>query len=352
VTRLPLPTQTLYAEVLDQLRALAARPLVVLGSGAFVTKRVKGQTYYYFQHSLPGGRYRQEYVGKQSGTLEALVARLKKAGADFAADHEQLRRLAAQLRAGGAQTTDPAAGRVLRALADAGVFRLGGVLVGTHAFVALGNLLGVRWDDRSAQTQDVDIARAARTDVDIAVPMLSADPPKVLDGLQMGFLPVPSLDPKKPSTSFKVRGRALRVDLLTPGRGGDAKAVFVPRLNAAAQPLQYLDYLIDQPESAVVIEAGPVLVNVPSPSRFALHKLAVATLRPATFHARVEKDLRQATEVLGVLVEDRPGDVALAWEACERRGGRWLKTVRAGLSRLAKRTPDIWQGVRPLVGDR
>ena len=30
----------------------------------------------------------------------------------------------------------------------------------------------------------------------------------------MGFLPVPGLDPKSPTTSFKVRGQSLRVDLL------------------------------------------------------------------------------------------------------------------------------------------
>ena len=33
----------------------------------------------------------------------------------------------------------------MRALADAGVFRLGGILVGSYAFQILGNLLGVAW---------------------------------------------------------------------------------------------------------------------------------------------------------------------------------------------------------------
>ena len=43
---------------------------------------------------------------------------------------------------------------------DGGVFRLDGVLVGTHAFLVLGNILGVPWDGGSIRTQDIDIALA------------------------------------------------------------------------------------------------------------------------------------------------------------------------------------------------
>ena len=68
--------------------------------------------------------------------------------------------------------------RVLRALADAGVFHTGGVLVGTHAFIVFGNLLGVRWAS-SLRTQDVDIA--ADPKLDIAVPGMSADLPSALE---------------------------------------------------------------------------------------------------------------------------------------------------------------------------
>ena len=66
--------------------------------------------------------------------------------------------------------------RVLAALADAGVFKLGGVLAGTHAFIVLGNVLGVRWDAASARTEDVGAARH----MEVAVPELEADVPRVL----------------------------------------------------------------------------------------------------------------------------------------------------------------------------
>jgi hypothetical protein len=346
--RLPLPTQTLYAELVDQLRALSqSNPIA--GSGTFVTKQINGQRYYYYQYSLPGGGVRQEYIGKHSTDLEAIVSRWRTGEPTRAEDQDNLRRLAAQLRAGGMQPTDAASGRVLRALAAAGVFRLGGVVVGTHAFVALGNLLGVRWAAGAVQTQDVDIASSRRNGLDIAVPMLTTDVPKILDGLQMGFLPIPALNAKSPSTSFKVRGKPLRVDLLTPGRGASEKPVFIPRLNAAAQPLNYLDYLLHETDTAAVIESGPVLVNVPAPARFALHKLAVATLRPPTFHARVAKDLHQAAQVLELLTEERPGDISLAWRAAVERGRTWERAVRAGLSRLERSVPEVHARVAPLL---
>jgi hypothetical protein len=63
---------------------------------------------------------------------------------------------------------DGAAARVLGALSDAGIFRLGGVLVGTYAYVILGNVLGRRWN-RAARTQHIDIAARIQRPVSVAV---------------------------------------------------------------------------------------------------------------------------------------------------------------------------------------
>ncbi|MCP5249404.1 MAG: hypothetical protein H6942_12870 [Candidatus Accumulibacter sp.] len=41
---------------------------------------------------------------------------------------------------------------MIKRLADYGFFRAGGLLIGTHAFIAIGNVLGVRWAD-SQRTQ-------------------------------------------------------------------------------------------------------------------------------------------------------------------------------------------------------
>jgi hypothetical protein len=45
----------------------------------------------------------------------------------------------------------------------------------------------------------------------------------------------------------------LRIDILTPGKSADSAPVFIRRFNAAAQPLKYLDYLIENPLIAVMV---------------------------------------------------------------------------------------------------
>jgi hypothetical protein len=54
----------------------------------------------------------------------------------------------------------------------------------------------------------------------------------------------------------------------------------------------------------------------------------------------MEKDLLQASQVLSVLVEERPGDVRMAWDEIKRRGKGWGKRVSSGLSRLKSFYPD------------
>ncbi len=143
--RIPLETQTLYAELLEQLIALEAQRSLGHPSGCFTRKEVKGETYYYFQYSEPGGVSRQVYVGKKTPSLERMVERFAEDRDSVSSEVGQIQRLCAQLRADGALVTDATSSRVLKALAEGGVFRLHGVLVGTHAFAVLGNVLGVRW---------------------------------------------------------------------------------------------------------------------------------------------------------------------------------------------------------------
>lgn len=338
--RLPLETQTLYAEFLDQLVALHARRTIGLAPGCFTTKTVKGETYYYFQYSDPGGVSRQAYVGKKSASLAKVVAAYEHDRSIQTADLDRLHRLCAQLRVGQALPTDPASSRILKSLAESGVFHLGGVLVGTHAFTVYGNLLGVRWDGAFLKTQDIDIA--GRAELGIAVPDLQVNVPEVLENLQMGFLPVPSLNRKEPSTSFKIRGQSVRVDFLTPAhRTRSEGTVFISRLGVAAQALKFLDYLLEAHIPAGIVDGGGVLVNVPDPARYAFHKLLLSRARTVASQMKAEKDLSQAIQLIDVLVEDRPGDLSLAWDELRKRGRGWTKPVWTALSAQEKRHPGL-----------
>jgi hypothetical protein len=329
--RLSLQVQTAYAELVERLTAADAQRAMGATAGTFVRKAIKGQDYYYFQRADPGGIV-QRYVGRRTPALDRVVRRFAEGRSLAVQERADIERLCALLRAGGALTTESPSVRVLAALADGAVFRLGGVLVGTHAFVVLGNLLGVRWDSAGLRTDDVDIA--GERVLAIAVPALRADVPALLESLEMGFLPLPGLSPREPSTSFKVRGRALRVDLLTPSTRREEKPVRIPRFGTAAQPLPYLDYLLEEQRAGAIIGGSGVLVNVPDPARFALHKLLVSRVRPVSRQSKADKDLDQAAQLIRVLGEDRPGDLRLAWRGL-RRG--WSRMVRPGLKALEQR---------------
>lgn len=335
LVRVDMQTRTLYAELLEQLQILEASRTIADLRGTFTTKTIRSEEYLYFMHYLPGGRMHHVYVGKKGDRTNALIQRYEAGKTDSQESRENLRRLAAQVKAGYSMVTDKAMVRVIEALAEAAVFRAGAVLVGTHAFMAIGVMLGIRWLPTTMMTMDVDLA--AEKTVSVAIPPVQADIPATIESLQMGFFPVPAMNMKHPSTTFAIRKSRLRLDLLTPKTSDSDAPVMIPRFNCAAQPLSYLGYLIEDPVPAVLLGTDPVLVNVPQPVRYALHKLIVSQVRDITSSAKSEKDLFQAYQILTILKEERPHDIAPAWEELVGRGSRWKRYAEAGLEEMEKR---------------
>jgi hypothetical protein len=338
--RLPETIQTLYAELLEQtIHAEAEAAATGARHGTFVSKTIKGGTYWYVQR-MEGDRKRQHYLGRESPTLLAWMEEVRQARARSAADDAQRANLSSMLAAGGATTESASVIKVLSLLAESSVFRMGGILVGTQAFVAYGNMLGIRFDKQSLRTQDVDIAQDRAIGIALSREAGTVNVERSLTDSGLGFFPVPALDPKRPSTSFKIRGRELRVDFLTPLVGPEsAEQVFLPALGVAAHPLRFLDYLIENPAQSVIIGGAGILVNVPDPARFALHKLWISERRPVSEQTKAVKDRRQAGDLLEVLVEDRPADISMAWEVLVRNTSA-ARTVRAAIRRLSPNLQD------------
>lgn len=331
---------SLFAELMDQLLTLEGQRSIANLHGGFTGKTLSNRRYWYFQYREPNQSVRQIYIGPDGPATRRFVETFEHEREKVETDERQIERLCAMLRQGGMRIADAGTFRILRALSDSGLFRQGAMLVGTHAFVTIGNLLGIQWRNPSAQTQDIDVARD--NSLDLALPPgEDMDLPAVLDNLEMGFLPVPPLNPKEPSTSFKVRGRDFRLDLLTPAKGARTKPVHFSSINAAAQPLQFLDYIMEQPERAPFIGRSAFLVNVPDPARFALHKLISSQLRTPAFQAKAGKDREQAAQLLEALLEDRPADVESAWQAIQQRGRRWTRAVSNGFATLEKSHPEL-----------
>lgn len=326
--RLPHTTQLLYAELLQQ----CAIALPNQRGVSFVTKTVGGNQYWYME-LVVGSTKRQYSLGRDTDELRALIEKQKKLFSQAAPDLKQREKLVAMLVTGGGFAPGGSDGRVLEVLAQAGTFLTGGVLVGSHAFNTYGNMLGVSWASAAMQTQDMDLASLHQ--IEIAMRRDAPDVKSVLLESGMGFFEVPALNPKSPSTSFKLRGQEFKVDILTPLEGPNtSKPVHLPHFKTFAHPMRFLEYLLDDSQDAVIPFRSGVLVNVPSPARFALHKLVVSQRRPVAQQTKANKDIQQAEELLTVLLEDRPGDVWIALEAAQGMPDKFQQQLAGGMSRL------------------
>lgn len=317
---LPASTQTLYAQLLDEVlgAAYSARGI------SFITRRVRSGVYWYMQYTI-GSSQRSFYLGPDDAPLRERIAATRAMWEADAPSAKERARLVAMLTAGGAVGLPASHSRVLEALEQAGVFMVGGVLIGSHSYALMANALGVRWP--------VDLAHDNAFHV--AIPDKKVDLEVALSEADKGFFAVPALNPREPSTTFKIRGSELSVSLLTPMHGKtDSRAKKIFSLNAMASPMRFLDFILEDTQPAVLPYRHGVLVNIPSPARFALHKLVVSQRRPAAFAVKARKDILQAQEVLGLLAEERPGDILLAMEAVQKMPSKFRAQLNQGMSQL------------------
>ncbi|RPH62111.1 MAG: hypothetical protein EHM83_12030, partial [Burkholderiales bacterium] len=330
-TELPLSAQTAYAQLLDAtLGAEHVRSVADL-AGSFNAKTVKGRTYWYFQYTEPSGKLRQLYVGPDTEAVRRLMQRKAGRGASVA-----LGPLARSALALGCAAILPRHYRVVRRLADYGFFRAGGVLIGTHAFLAYGNMFGVRWG-ASQRTQDIDFAHAGKA-VSLLLPgNVEVRTDDAVSSLDMGFLPVSGLSGKTGGTYLIPNEPGFRLDFLTPRHRGGEKPFAHPQLGVTLQPLPFMEFSLQGVEQAVLMCAeGAVLVNVPDPARFALHKLLVHGERKGAFRTKSNKDLAQAAHLLAVLWQYRREQLEEALDDLLSRGRGWQSRFRQGAQALVK----------------
>jgi len=326
---LPSSAHSAYS---DLLTSLLEAPPPSRGVSAF-TRKVKGRDYWYVQ-SVLSERKASVYLGPDDEQTRSLVARAKTAWDADEVDHPVRERLVATCIAAGCWTPSPGDMRVYEALAQAGVFAIGSVLVGTHAFLNLGNVLGVRWDPGTTATEDIDIAKD--TNLQVATPDAATDLLAALRAQEPAFLPVPAFDHEQPSTSYKVRGKKVSVSLLTPGdEAVDPRPVPIAGLGAAAQPMRHLRFLIEDSITAAVSYGRGVLIRLPDPARFAIHKLAVSQLREPAFATKAQKDLAQARAIIEVLERTNPTSIANAVHAATLVDEPFYQLVETGRQLLA-----------------
>lgn len=330
---LPVAAQSAYAELFEAALARMMSCTVAGLPGSFSQKTIKGKQYWYYQFTPPDGKRRQVYLGPDSPEVRRLIEAPKPIVSDDA--------IVRLVNVAGAQRCTPVTSkhfRVLKQLALHGFFAAGGVLVGTHAFVAYGNQLGVTWGTLN-QTQDLDFAHAGNN-VSLGLPFdFEMDTRSAIESLSMGLLPIsasplPSggtyLDPKEPE---------FRLDFLTPlsRAGGPVKS---SRLNIDMQQMRFMEFSLQDVHQAVLFSrSDAVIVNIPAPERYAVHKLIVAGRREGAYQSKARKDIDQAAALIEVLSQERRSALDAAWQDAWQRGPGWRAALSTGLEMLGKRCP-------------
>lgn len=305
-------------------------------TGRFTPANIKGRKYWYFDIPDGHGGTKRRYVGPADDPdISQRVADHKRDKDDLRARRRLVNTLT---REGGMIAPDPMSGDIVEALAEGGLFRLRGVLIGTVAFQCYSGLLGIRLPMAAILTGDADIAQdyAISREVEDSLPPIL----QLLQGVDPSFRAVPHRSGSAASTAFENAG-GYRVEFLTSNRGSDDyidKPAKMPALGgASADPLRFLDFLIRDPIRTMLLHRSGVPVVVPDPSRYAVHKLIVASRRHTNGQGLVkrDKDIRQAGLLFDALLQTRrSADLALVYNEAWERGSAWQDAIRTGAGML------------------
>ncbi len=158
----------------------------------------------------------------------------------------------------------------------------------------------------------------------------------------MGFIP------NQKNTSFKKADEPdFDLDFLTSrGRAGDAP-VTVPRLNLTMQSLRFMKLSLEDPlRSTLIARNRPMVLNLPRPERYALHKLLVYGERPQAQRTKARKDVAQAAALIDYLLVHDIAEIAALWNDMKARGPGWRKRLDEGFQVMNTLYPECDFGGR------
>lgn len=249
----------------SQRRVLAGTP------GLLKQRTQSGKRYWVREYIRADGSKVDEYLGAESAFDKTQLAALR-AEVDLA---KELASGSSKLRLFGYQRIDRKPAAVLEVFFNRGLTQAGLTLVGSHAYGALLNELGVL--AAGYKTQDIDVARSQ--------PLAAALP----DGVTFQH----------------------------------------------AQAVPFLDFLIGESIDGVVLSPNQIIpVKLPSPERFLIHKLFSSQSRK-TDRDKAGKDLEQAAVLAAALEEEAPGSLGDAFRRMPSAGREKVKrAARAAAKKL------------------
>jgi hypothetical protein len=326
---IPLNLMTVYADVQQSLE------LGPVDAASIAIKTVKGRRYAYATRK-DGSTRVETYLGAADDPqVQTEANRLKHA----AGRARHLRSSVTILKAGRLPAPSIMLGRILEVISNAGLFERGMTLVGTAAYQTYAPMLGYYLPTATCATNDVDLSVAEFVPKDDEEHFQT-----LLKRADKSFEPLWSNEDKLPKAFIASNG--FIVELLTRFGRGRKSPVPVESINAAAVPLSFQEYPAEETTTGVVLYGDGVLVRVPTPTRYAVHKLIVAQRRKPTELAKKAKDLRQAQELIDLLLEADETTLQAELDGARNRGRVWKTEINASLREIKR---DVRQGRLPIA---
>ncbi len=316
---IPLNLVTLYADLAQNARKSG------LEHGSVVTRIKKGRPYLYVV-SKDGGTRIERYIGSANDPAAIALAAAFRQGAAHA---KSRRATVSVLKQARLPAPSLVLGRVLEVVANAGLFEQGVILVGTAAFQAYACVVGFQFPGSAIMTNDADLLVASFVATDE-----KKDLESILQRADPTFRAQMQADDRLPR-QFKSDNN-FSVDILTKYGRGRTSPVQFEHLGCAAEALSFMEYLAEETIEAVALYGTGVLVRVPAPVRFAIHKLLIAQERRGRFLAKKSKDLAQAGDLIDIFLQTDGDGLQAGLDAARARGPKWQKNINASLRELGR----------------
>lgn len=324
---IPLNIVTLYSDLAQNVRKSS------MEHGSVVTRRRRGRDYLYVV-SKDGSTRNDRYLGPaDDSVVQEQASELRQASEQAKA----LRTTVSALKHARVPAPALQLGRVLEVVANAGLFEKGLVLIGTAAFQTYACIVGYYPRSGGTTTQDADLLVAS---------FVGGDEPQdletILQRANPSFKAKMQIDDRLPKVFTSSDN--FSVDLLTKFGRGRKSPILVEALGCSAEALPFMEYLAEESMEAVALYGTGVLVKVPPPLRYAMHKLLIAQERSGRFVSKKPKDLAQARDLIDIFLETDSASLEDALSDARGRGPRWKKNINASLMEIKR---DARQGVLP-----
>jgi hypothetical protein len=329
---IPLNFVTLYADLAQNVRASTRE------HGSVVARKRRGKEYLYVV-SKDGSERTETYLGPAHDPAVIEEAAVIRQGAEQA---KALRSTVSLLKQARIPAPSLYLGRILEVVANAGLFGQGVTLVGTVAFQTYACILGYHLPGAAVMTNDADLLVAS-----FVASGEKKDIKEILQRADPSFKAQMSVNDKLPKV-FRSNAN-FSVDILTSYRRGRISPVLIEELGCSAEALTFMEYLAEESMEAVALYGAGVLVRVPPPVRYAIHKLLIAQERRGKFAAKKKKDLEQARDLLDILLETDEHSLQSELDDARRRGKTWKSAINASLTEIGR---DTRQGRLPLIGTK